>query len=139
MTSGSPNYILYRKRNATFSKTVVSSFPSTNSASENVIAKKRYLPCIQHHNQTAVTYGWRVAVTNVRQPPLFKVTKSKNCAYFAKKRFKPISVFESKRVDKIKSGTFMFLSTSILSKLRFYFFLRNWPFLSKRLSIIENF
>ena len=48
--------------------------------------------------------------------PIFKVTKFKNCAYFAKKRFKPISVFESKRVDKIRSGTFMFLSTSILSK-----------------------
>ena len=45
-----------------------------------------------------------------------KVTKFKNCAYFAKKRFKPISICESKRVDKIKSGTFMFLSTSILSK-----------------------
>ena len=38
--------------------------------------------------------------------PIFKVTKLKNYAYFAKKRFKPISAFESKMVDKIKSGTF---------------------------------
>ena len=28
---------------------------------------------------------------------MFKVTKLKNCAYFAKKLFKPISVFESKK------------------------------------------
>ena len=32
-----------------------------------------------------------------------------------KKRFKPISGFENKRVDKIKSGTFMFLSQCGLS------------------------
>ena len=109
-------YILKRKRNATLSKTVVSSFSSKNSASDNVIAKYRYLPCIQHQNQTAVTYVWQTTTRNVRQPPIFKVTNFKNCAYFAKKRFKPISVFESKRVEKIKSGIFMFLSTSILSK-----------------------
>ena len=49
--------ILKRKRNATLSKTVVSSISSKYSASDNVIAKYRYLPWIQHQNQTAVTYG----------------------------------------------------------------------------------
>ena len=51
-----------------------------------------------------------------KAPPIFKVAKLKNCAYFAKKCFKPISGFESKMVDKIKSGTLMLLSTFILSK-----------------------
>ena len=109
-------YILKRKRNATLSKTVDSSFSSKNSASDNVIAKYRYLSCIQHQNQTTVTYGLASCNEKCKATPIFKVTKFKNCAYFAKKRFKPISVFESKRVDKIKSGTFMFLSASILSK-----------------------
>ena len=53
--------ILKSKRNATLSKAVVSSFSSKNSASNNVIDKNRYLPCIQNQNQTAVTYGWRAA------------------------------------------------------------------------------
>ena len=70
-------YILKRKRNATLSKTVVSFFSSTHSASDNVIAKYRYLPCIQHQNQTAVTYGWRAATRNVRQPPFLKSQSSK--------------------------------------------------------------
>ena len=108
--------ILKRKRSTNLSKTVVSSFSSKNSASDNVIAKYRYLPCIHHQYQTAVTYGWRAATRNVRQPPFLKSQSSKIVPILRKKRFKPISVFESKRVDKIKSGTFMFLSTSILSK-----------------------
>ena len=70
-------HILKRKRNATLSKTVVSSFSSKNSASDNVIAKNRYLPCIQHQNQAAVTYGWRAATRNVRQPPFLKSQCSK--------------------------------------------------------------
>ena len=70
-------YILKRKRNATLSKTVVSSFSSQNSASDNVIAKYRYLPCIHYQNQTAVTYGWRAATRNVRQPPFLKSQSSK--------------------------------------------------------------
>ena len=109
-------YILKRKRNATLSKMVVLSFSSKNSASDNEISKYRYLFCIQHQNQTAVPYGWRAATINVRQPPFLMSQSSKNCAYFAKKRFNSISVFESKRVDKIKSGTFMFLSAFILFK-----------------------
>ena len=110
-------YILKRKRNATLSKMADPSFSSKYSASDNEIAKYRYLPYIQHQNQTAVTYGWRAATRNVRQPPFLKSQRSKIVPILRKKRFKPISVFESKRVDKIKSsGTFMFLSTSILSK-----------------------
>ena len=70
-------YILKGKRNATLSKTVVSSSSSQNSASDNVIAKYRYLPCIQHQNQTAVTYGWRAAMRNVRQPQFLKSQSSK--------------------------------------------------------------
>ena len=107
-------YILKRKRNATISKTVVSSFSSQNSASDNVIAKYRYLACIQYNtiqqqNQTAVTYGWRTATRNVRRPPFLKSQSTKIVPILRKKRLKPISVFESKRVDNIKSGTFMFL------------------------------
>ena len=64
--------ILKRKRNATLSKMVVPSFSSKNSDSDNEIAKNRYLPCIQHQNQTAVTSGWRAAARNVRQPPFLK-------------------------------------------------------------------
>ena len=58
--------ILKRKSNATLSKIVVPSFLMKNSASDNEIAKYRYLPCIQHQNQTAVTYGRRAAMRNVR-------------------------------------------------------------------------
>ena len=64
-------FILKRKRNATLSKTVVLFFSSKNSASDNEIAMYRYLPCLQHQNQTAVTYGWRAATKNVWQPPFF--------------------------------------------------------------------
>ena len=52
----------------------------------------------------------------------FKVIEFQNCAYFAKKRFKPIFVYESKSVDKIKSDNLMFLSMFILSKWRLLFF-----------------
>ena len=110
------SYILKSKRNATLSNMVVTSVSSKKSASDNEIAKYRYLPCKQHRNQTAVTYGWRAATKNVRQPPLLKSQRSKIVTILRKKRFKPISVFESKRVDKLKSGTLMFLSTFILSK-----------------------
>ena len=71
------SYILKRKRNATLSKMVVPSYSSKISASDNNIAKHRYLPCIQLQNQTAVTYGWRAATKNVRQPPFLKSQSSK--------------------------------------------------------------
>ena len=72
-TSLIPNvFILKRKRNATLSKMTCPSFSSKNLASDNEIAKYRYLPCIQHQNQTAVTYGRRAATRNVRQPPFLK-------------------------------------------------------------------
>ena len=58
--------ILKRKSNATLSKKFVPSISSKNSASDNEIAKYRYLPFIQHQNQTAVTYGRRAATRNVR-------------------------------------------------------------------------
>ena len=95
---------------------VVPSFSPKNSDSDNKTAKNRYLPCIQHQNQTAVTYGWGAATRNVRQPPFLKSRSSKIVPILRKKSFKPISVFESKMVDKSKSDTFMFLSTFILSK-----------------------
>ena len=95
---------------------IVLSYSSKNSASENEIAMYRYLPCIQDQNQTDMAYGWRAATRNVRQPPYLMSQSSKIVPILRKKRFKPISVLESKRVDKIKSGTFMFLSTFILSK-----------------------
>ena len=63
------------------------------------------------------------------KPCIIKVTKFKNCDYFAKKRLKPISVFESKRVDKINSGTLCFCQRSFCQNDVFNF-LRNWPFLS---------
>ena len=118
VVSHSHEYILKRKRNATLSKMVVLSFSSNNPANDNEIAKYRYLPCIQHQNQTAVNYGWRAATRNVRQPPFLKSQSSKIVPTLRKKRFKPTSVLEKKIVDRIKSGTFMFLSTFILSKLR---------------------
>ena len=81
-------FILKLKRNATLSKIAVLSFSSKNSVSDNEITKYRYLTCTQHQNQTTVTNSWRAATRNVRQPPMFKVTKFKKCAYFAKKTFK---------------------------------------------------
>ena len=51
-------YTLKRKRNATLSKNGSSFFFTKKSANDNEIAKYRYLPCIQHQNQTALTYGW---------------------------------------------------------------------------------
>ena len=44
---------------------IVPSFSSKNSDSDNEIAKNRYLPYIQHQNQTAVTYGWKAATRNI--------------------------------------------------------------------------
>ena len=70
-------YILKRKRNATLSKMIVPTFSSKKSANDNEIANYRYLPCIQNQNQTAVTYGWRDATGNVRQPPFLKSQSSK--------------------------------------------------------------
>ena len=70
-------YILKCKRNATLSKMVVPSFSSKNSASDNEIAKYCHLLCTQHQNQTAVTYGWRAATGNVRQPQFLKSQSSK--------------------------------------------------------------
>ena len=64
--------ILKRKRNATISKMVVPSFSYKKSASDKEIAKNRYFSCIQHQSRTAVTYGWRAATRNVRQPPFLK-------------------------------------------------------------------
>ena len=79
-------HILKRKRSATLSKMVVLSFSSKNSASDNEIAKYRYLPCIQQQNQTAVTYGWRAATRNVRQPP-FLMSKSSKIVPILRKTF----------------------------------------------------
>ena len=131
-------YILKCKRNASLSKMVVPSFSYKNSASDNEIAKYHYLPCIQHQNQTTVSYGWRAAKRNVSQPPFLKSQSSKIVPILRKKHFKPISVFESKRIDKIKSGTSMVCQLSFCQNDIFNF-LRNWPFLSKRILIIENF
>ena len=64
---------------------VVPSFSYKNSASDNEIAKYRYLPCIQHKNQTTVTYGWRSATRNVGRPPIFKSQSSKIVPILRKK------------------------------------------------------
>ena len=79
--------ILKRKRNATLSNMVVPSVSSKKSASDNEITKYRYLPCKQHQNQTAVTYGWRAATKNVRQPQLLKSQRSKIVTICEKKTF----------------------------------------------------
>ena len=71
----------------------------------------------------------------VKQPPFLKSQSSKIVPYLQKKRFKPISVSESKRVDKIKSGVFY---ASVNVKMTSLMFLRNWPFLSKRILILKN-
>ena len=65
-------YILKSKTNATLSRMVVPSFSSKNSDSDNEIAKYLYLPCIQHQNQTAVTYGWQAATRIIRQTTFLK-------------------------------------------------------------------
>ena len=57
-----------------------------NSASDNVIAKYRYLPCVQHQNQTAVIYGWGAATRNVRQHPFLKSQSSKLVPILQKKK-----------------------------------------------------
>ena len=85
-----------------------------------MIAKSRYLPCIHFQNQNAVAYGCQAATKNLRQSKKegkdhFKVTELQNLTLYAKTKFKTISVFKSKRVNKIKSGNFMFLSRFISS------------------------
>ena len=60
------------------------SFSSKNSCSDNEIAKYRYLPCIQHQNQTFVFYGWRAATRNVRQPPFLMSQSSKIVPFLRK-------------------------------------------------------
>ena len=81
------HYILKRKRNATLSKMVVPSFSSKHSDSDNEIAKNSYLPCIQHQNQIAMTYVWRAATRNERQPPFLKSQSSKIVPFLRKKTF----------------------------------------------------
>ena len=107
---------LNAKETQLFLKWLFLLFHQKKSANDNEIVKYRYLPCIQDQNQTAVTYGWWAASRNVRQPPFLRSQSSKIVPIYRNKRFKPISGFGSKRGDKIKSGTFMFLSTFILSK-----------------------
>ena len=58
-----------------------------------------------------------------RPTPIFKVTEFQNLKHYGEKSFKPISVFESKRVDKIKSGNFMFLFNVHFVSLTFFFYL----------------
>ena len=89
--------ILKRKRNATLSRIAVPSLSSNNSASDNEIAKYRYLPCIQHQNQTVVTYGWRAATRNVCQPPFLK-SQSSNFVPICRKK----NVLNQYRVLKAK-------------------------------------
>ena len=90
-------------------------FLTKKNLSHNVIAKYRYLPCIQYKKSDRFPYGCRAAKRILRQSLFFKATEFQNFTHFAEKSFKPISAFESKRVDKIKSGHFMFLSTFISS------------------------
>ena len=93
------NIYLNAKETQLFLKWQFLIYHKKKSASDNEIAKYRYLP-----------YTALKSDRYDKPNPILKVTKFKNCAYFAKKCFKPISVFESNRVDKIKSGTSMFLS-----------------------------
>ena len=88
--------ILKRKRNATISKMVAPSFFIQNSASDNEIAKYRYLPCIQHQNRTAVTYGWRAAARNVRQSPFLMSQSSKIVPILRKNVFNQYRFLEAK-------------------------------------------
>ena len=89
-------YILKRKRYATLSKMVVPSFSSKNSASHNEIAKYRYLPGIQHQNQSAVTYSWRDATINVRQHPFLKSQSSKSVPILRKNVLNQYRVLKAK-------------------------------------------
>ena len=131
--------ILKRKRNATISKIAVPSFSSKNSASDNEIAKYCYLPCIQHQNRTAVTYGWRAATRKVRQPPfLMSQSSGKNCAYFAKNVFNQYRFLKAKGYTKSNQVLLCFCQHSFCQN-DVLNFLRNRPFLSIRILIIENF
>ena len=85
-------------------------FGPKNSLSGNAFAIYCYLPCMQYQNKTAVAYGCGAAMRILRQPPILKSQSTKILLIL-----KPISDFESKGVDKDKSGNFMFLSTLISS------------------------
>ena len=86
-------YILKRKRKATLSKTVDSPFSSKKSASDNVISMYRYWPCMQHQNETPVTYVWRAPTRNVRQPLFLKSQSSKIVLFLRKKSVNKILVY----------------------------------------------
>ena len=94
---------------------VAPSFLTKNSLSDNVIAKYSYMPRMQYQNQTAEAYDWRAA-TRILRHPHFESHRVPKFCLFCEKTFRSISVFKSKRVDKIKSGNFMLLSMFILSK-----------------------
>ena len=105
---------LNAKETQLFLKWYLLLFHKNNSASDNENAKYRYLPCIQRQNQTAVTYGLRAATRNVRQPLFLKSQSSKIVPILRKNVLNQYRLLKA-RVGKIKSGTFMFLSTFILS------------------------
>ena len=115
-------YILKRKRNATRSKAVVSSFSSKNSASDNVIAKYRYLPCIQHQNQTAVTYDWQAATRNVRQPPFLKSQSSKIVPILRKNVLNQYRFLKAKWLTKLNQVLLCFCQRSSCQNDVFIFF-----------------
>ena len=94
--------ILKRKRNATLSKMVILSFLSKITGSDSEIARNRYLPCIQNQNQTAVTYGWRVATRNVRQPLFLKSQSSKNVPILRKNVLNKYRFLKAKGKTKSK-------------------------------------
>ena len=52
------------------------------------------------------------------------------------KRFQPISGFESKMIDKSKLGFYVSVKVHFVEMTSF---LRNWPFLFKRMLIIKKF
>ena len=82
-------YILKRKRNATLSKMVVPSFSSKNSARDNKLAKYCYFLFALHTAPKSDRCDlWLVSCNEKsKATPIFKVTKLKNCDYFAKKAF----------------------------------------------------
>ena len=95
-------YILKLKRNATLSEMVIPSFLSKITGSDSEIAKNRYLPCIQNQNQTTVTYGWRAATRNVRQPLFLKSQSSKNVPILRKNVLNKYRFLKAKGKTKSK-------------------------------------
>ena len=71
-----------------------------------------YLPCIQYKIQNAVAYGCRAAMM---RHPQFLMSQNCKILHFMQTSLKPISVYESKRLDKSTSGNFIYLSTFISS------------------------